>query len=177
MQRKSVALNNNNKQTDQGDITSGDWSTSGTTSTGNGGKVGGGQAQTASNTSTATTNMTNSGTRRVGNNGGNERRIYNDGYDDEYNNYIIRPGERFADRYEIESLIGKGSFGQVVKAYDHTKQCHVAIKIIKNRKLFNKQAATEIKLLKLMNNYQCNGSTAGFSIGKDKIGMLICANN
>ncbi|KAI2802381.1 Dual specificity tyrosine-phosphorylation-regulated kinase 1A [Blomia tropicalis] len=164
MQRKSVALNNN-KQTDQGDITSGDWSTSGTTSTGNGGKVGGGQAQTASNTSTATINMTNRG---------NESRIYNDGYDDEYNNYIIRPGERFSDRYEIESLIGKGSFGQVVKAYDHTEQCHVAIKIIKNRKLFHNQAATEIKLLKLMNKYECNGSTAGrmvdgFSIGKDKI--------
>ena len=173
MQRKSVALNNNNKQTDQGDITFGDWSTSGTTSTGNGDKVGGGQAQTASNTSTATINMTNRG---------NESRIYNDGYDDEYNNYIIRPGERFSDRYEIESLIGKGSFGQVVKAYDHTGQCHVAIKIIKNRKLFHNQAATEIKLLKLMNNYEWNGSTAGrmvdgFSIGKDKIGMLICANN
>ncbi|KAJ6222027.1 hypothetical protein RDWZM_000572 [Blomia tropicalis] len=165
------------QQTDQGELTSGDWSTSGTTSTGNGGNVGGGQAQTASNTSTATTNMTNSGTRRVGNNGGNERRIYNDGYDDEYNDYIIRPGERFSDRYEIESLIGKGSFGQVVKAYDHTGQCHVAIKIIKNRKPFLNQAATEIKLLKLMNNYECNGSTAGrmvdgFSIGKDKIVKL-----
>ncbi|KAJ6215376.1 hypothetical protein RDWZM_009876 [Blomia tropicalis] len=163
MQRKSVALNNN-KQTDQGDITSGDWSTSVTTSTGNGGKVGGGQAQTASKTSTTTINMTNRG---------NESRIYNDGYDDEYNNYIIRPGERFSDRYEIESLIGKGSFGQVVKAYDHTEQCHVAIKIIKNRKLFHNQAATEIKLLKLMNNYECNGSTAGFSIGKDKIGCIL----
>lgn len=97
-----------------------------------------------------------------------ERKLYNDGYDDEYNDYIIRPGEKFLDRYEIESLIGKGSFGQVVKAFDHMSQCHVAVKIIKNRKPFLNQAATEIKLLKLMNNYECSGSQ--LMLGKDKIG-------
>ena len=75
------------------------------------------------------------------------------------------------DRYEIESLIGKGSFGQVVKAYDHELLCHVAIKIIKNRKPFQIQAATEIKLLKLMNNYDCNNNP-NMSIGKDKIVRL-----
>ena len=38
---------------------------------------------------------------------------HNDGYDDENYDYIIRSGEKFIDRYEIDSLIGKGSFGQV----------------------------------------------------------------
>ena len=38
----------------------------------------------------------------------------NDGYDDENYDYIIRGGEKFLDRYEIDSLIGKGSFGQVI---------------------------------------------------------------
>ncbi|UXI19741.1 hypothetical protein NH340_JMT05684 [Sarcoptes scabiei] len=99
-----------------------------------------------------------------------ERKLYNEGYDDESNDYIIRPGEKFVDRYEIESLIGKGSFGQVVKAYDHTSQCHVGIKIIKNRKPFLNQAATEIKLLKLMNNYECNGTS--LYLGKEKIVKL-----
>lgn len=42
-----------------------------------------------------------------------ERKLYNDGYDDENHDYIIRAGEKFLDRYEIDSLIGKGSFGQV----------------------------------------------------------------
>lgn len=42
-----------------------------------------------------------------------ERKVYNDGYDDDNHDYIIKPGEKFEDRYEIDSLIGKGSFGQV----------------------------------------------------------------
>jgi dual specificity tyrosine-phosphorylation-regulated kinase 1 len=39
--------------------------------------------------------------------------LYNDGYDDENYDYIVKVGEKWFDRYEIESLIGKGSFGQV----------------------------------------------------------------
>jgi len=55
-------------------------------------------------------------------------------------------------RYEIDSLIGKGSFGQVVKAYDEAEKCHVAIKIIKNKKPFLNQAQIEYKLLEMMNH-------------------------
>ncbi|XP_050300387.1 serine/threonine-protein kinase minibrain isoform X2 [Anthonomus grandis grandis] len=80
-----------------------------------------------------------------------ERKIYNDGYDDDNHDYIIKTGEKFLDRYEIDSLIGKGSFGQVVKAYDHVEQCNVAIKIIKNKKPFLNQAQIEVKLLEIMN--------------------------
>lgn len=48
-----------------------------------------------------------------------ERRLYNNGYDDENYDYIIRAtvpghnGDMLSDRYKIDSLIGKGSFGQV----------------------------------------------------------------
>ncbi|XP_074978892.1 dual specificity tyrosine-phosphorylation-regulated kinase 1B-like isoform X2 [Caretta caretta] len=56
-------------------------------------------------------------------------------------------------RYEIDSLIGKGSFGQVVKAYDHHDQEWVAIKIIKNKKAFLNQAQIELRLLELMNQH------------------------
>ncbi|EEB14142.1 serine/threonine-protein kinase minibrain, putative [Pediculus humanus corporis] len=80
-----------------------------------------------------------------------ERKIFNEGYDDDNHDYIIKNGEKFLDRYEIDNLIGKGSFGQVVKAYDHEEQCQVAIKIIKNKKPFLNQAQIEVKLLEMMN--------------------------
>lgn len=40
---------------------------------------------------------------------------------------------------------------QVVKAFDHEEQCHVAVKIIKNKKPFLNQAQIEVKLLEMMN--------------------------
>ena len=43
------------------------------------------------------------------------------------------------------------SLFQVVKAYDHEEACHVAIKIIKNKKPFLHQAQIEVRLLELMN--------------------------
>uniref|UniRef100_A0A6I8N1N0 Uncharacterized protein n=1 Tax=Ornithorhynchus anatinus TaxID=9258 RepID=A0A6I8N1N0_ORNAN len=42
-----------------------------------------------------------------------ERKVLNRGYDDDNHDYIVRSGERWLERYEIDSLIGKGSFGQV----------------------------------------------------------------
>lgn len=42
-----------------------------------------------------------------------ERKVFNDGYDDDNYDYIVKNGEKWMDRYEIDSLIGKGSFGQV----------------------------------------------------------------
>ncbi len=89
----------------------------------------------------------------------NKKRLYNDGYDDEYYDYIVKSGEKFLDRYEIDSLIGKGSFGQVVKAYDHEEQEYVAIKIIKNKRPFLQQAQIEVRLLELMNQNENENSS------------------
>ena len=41
-----------------------------------------------------------------------ERRQHND-YDDDNYDYIVKAGETWMDRYAIDALIGKGSFGQV----------------------------------------------------------------
>lgn len=78
---------------------------------------------------------------------------HNNGYDDENHDYILQPGEIFNNRYQIECHIGKGSFGQVAKAYDSVEQQDVAIKIIKNKKPFHDQAQIEIKLLEMMNKH------------------------
>ena len=49
-----------------------------------------------------------------------ERKVFNDGYDDDNYDYIVKNGEKWMDRYEIDSLIGKGSFGQVIDYKLHT---------------------------------------------------------
>ncbi|XP_065845787.1 dual specificity tyrosine-phosphorylation-regulated kinase 1A-like [Oscarella lobularis] len=87
----------------------------------------------------------------------NKKILLNDGYDDEHYDYIVRNGEKWMDRYEIVSLIGKGSFGQVVKAFDDQDKDYVAIKIIKNKKPFLNQAKIEVKLLELINKYDTEG--------------------
>lgn len=58
-----------------------------------------------------------------------ERKLYNDGYDDDNHDYIIKQGEKFLDRYEISSPIGKGSFGQV--------RANILIEQITNQKNMN----------------------------------------
>jgi len=46
-----------------------------------------------------------------------KEKLYNTGYDDANCDYIVKNGEKWNDRYEIDSLIGKGSFGQVCKIF------------------------------------------------------------
>ena len=73
--------------------------------------------------------------------------VLNDGYDDQHYDYIIHSDEVFYERYVLKHRIGKGSFGQVVCAYDQQTMKEVAIKIIKSRRPFTLQAQTEINLL------------------------------
>jgi len=75
----------------------------------------------------------------------------NNGWDDENYDYIVKAGELFSDRFVVSSVIGKGSFGQVVKAHDNLRAEPVAIKIIKSKKPFLQQAKTEIELLQFLN--------------------------
>ncbi|XP_039625706.1 dual specificity tyrosine-phosphorylation-regulated kinase 2 isoform X2 [Polypterus senegalus] len=71
----------------------------------------------------------------------------NGGYDDDQGSYIHVPHDHIAYRYEVLKVIGKGSFGQVVKAYDHKMHQHVALKMVRNEKRFHRQAAEEIRIL------------------------------
>lgn len=76
---------------------------------------------------------------------------HNHGWDDENYDYIVTSGELFYGRYRIKERIGKGSFGQVVRAEDVDTRKDVAIKIIKSKKPFLIQAKTEIELLTHLN--------------------------
>mmetsp|Transcript_18241 Transcript_18241/g.30647 ORF Transcript_18241/g.30647 Transcript_18241/m.30647 type:complete len:544 (+) Transcript_18241:275-1906(+) len=73
--------------------------------------------------------------------------VHNDGYDDQNYDYILQGDEILKDRYILKHKMGKGSFGQVVCAYDRERKVEVAIKIIKSRKPFLIQARTEIDIL------------------------------
>uniref|UniRef100_T1JLC7 dual-specificity kinase n=1 Tax=Strigamia maritima TaxID=126957 RepID=T1JLC7_STRMM len=68
-------------------------------------------------------------------------------YDDDQGSYIHVPHDHIAYRYEVIKILGKGSFGQVVKAYDHKNQLHVALKMVRNEKRFHRQAQEEIRIL------------------------------
>ena len=63
---------------------------------------------------------------------------------------VLMKKERERER-EIDGGSDWAVGAQVVKAYDHEEQCHVAVKIIKNKKPFLNQAQIEVKLLEMMN--------------------------
>ncbi len=57
----------------------------------------------------------------------------NNGFDTDSNEYLSRINEHICYRFEIVKKLGKGSFGVVLKAYDHKKKEYVALKILKNK--------------------------------------------
>ncbi|XP_013772656.1 dual specificity tyrosine-phosphorylation-regulated kinase 2-like [Limulus polyphemus] len=71
----------------------------------------------------------------------------NCGYDDDQGSYLHVPHDHIAYRYEMLKIIGKGSFGQVIKAYDHKNHQQVALKMVRNEKRFHRQAQEEIRIL------------------------------
>jgi dual specificity tyrosine-phosphorylation-regulated kinase 2/3/4 len=74
----------------------------------------------------------------------------NSGYDDDRGDYSIVIGDHFAYRYEIVSILGRGSFGQVCRCVDHKSKETVAIKVIRNKKRFHQQGLVEVKVLELL---------------------------
>lgn len=78
---------------------------------------------------------------------GEEGASQNGGYDDENGSYNKVLHDHISYRYEILEVIGKGSFGQVIRALDHKTGQYIAIKIIRNKKRFHHQALVEVKIL------------------------------
>jgi len=81
--------------------------------------------------------------------------VPNFGYDDERGDYTIVAGDHLAYRYEIIDILGKGSFGQVVRCIDHKTGVLVAVKIIRNKKRFHQQALVEVNILQKLREWVC----------------------
>lgn len=82
---------------------------------------------------------------------GFETKVY--GFDDNNGSYITVVHDHIAYRYEVLNIIGKGTFGVVLQAFDHKTQQKVALKVIRNQARFHTQAKEEIKILtKLLDN-------------------------
>ena len=77
----------------------------------------------------------------------------NFGYDDERGDYNIVEGDHLSYRYEVVDILGKGSFGQVVRCVDHKTGILVAVKIIRNKKRFHQQALVEVNILKKLREW------------------------
>lgn len=77
----------------------------------------------------------------------------NFGYDDDRGDYNIVLGDHLAYRYEVVDVLGKGSFGQVVRCVDHKTGALVAVKIIRNKKRFHQQALVEVNILQKLREW------------------------
>lgn len=85
----------------------------------------------------------------------NSTSLPNFGYDDERGDYMIVRGDHLAYRYEVVDVLGKGSFGQVVRCVDHKTGGLVAVKIIRNKKRFHQQALVEVNILQKLKEWVC----------------------
>lgn len=82
--------------------------------------------------------------------------------DDDDGYYIVKNGAPFANgRFIIKKLLGQGTFGKVVKAYDKKTNSYVAIKIIKSIKKYREASKIELRVLTMLkkhdptNKFQC----------------------
>ncbi|CAD8209375.1 unnamed protein product [Paramecium pentaurelia] len=76
---------------------------------------------------------------------------FNNGFDTQDGDYIFIKQDQIAYRYEMLEKLGHGSFGYVFKVMDHKHHQEVALKIIKNKEKFYKQALIEIDILRIVN--------------------------
>lgn len=69
-------------------------------------------------------------------------------YDDKGGEYHIVIRDHLQYRYEVIDILGKGSYGTVLKCKDHKKAALVAVKIFKNKSYIRSQGLNEILILR-----------------------------
>ncbi|EAU34186.1 protein kinase lkh1 [Aspergillus terreus NIH2624] len=78
-------------------------------------------------------------------------------YDDDDGHYIVNPNTPLTDRYSIIKLLGQGTFGKVVEAYDKQRKTRCAVKIIRSIQKYRDASRIELRVLStLASNDQSN---------------------
>ena len=85
--------------------------------------------------------------------GSKDSKLLNYGFDTDTQEYIVLMNEHLAYRYEVVKKLGKGSFGIVLRCFDHKTKEFVALKILKNKKRLYKQGLVEAKLIENLNKH------------------------
>ncbi|KAK3799321.1 hypothetical protein RRG08_048828 [Elysia crispata] len=80
-------------------------------------------------------------------------------FDDDENFYKVVPRDHISYRYEVAEKpnLGKGTFGQVIKAFDHKERIFVALKLVRNERVYLKQAREELRVLQVLRKQDPNG--------------------
>ncbi|PGH21458.1 CMGC/CLK protein kinase [Polytolypa hystricis UAMH7299] len=67
--------------------------------------------------------------------------------DDDDGHYIVNTDTSLTDRYSIIKLLGQGTFGKVVEAYDKVKKTRCAVKIIRSVQKYRDASRIELRVL------------------------------
>ncbi|EFR04247.1 CMGC/CLK protein kinase [Nannizzia gypsea CBS 118893] len=67
--------------------------------------------------------------------------------DDEDGHYIVNPDTNLTDKYSIIRLLGQGTFGKVVEAYDRQRKTRCAVKIIRSVQKYRDASRIELRVL------------------------------
>lgn len=94
--------------------------------------------------------------RRFGGSTAATGKFHNYGFDDDKGNYEVFAGDHIAYRYRILGVLGKGSFGKVVKCLDHKTGKLVAVKMIISRKKFHMQGLVEADILRSLRQWDAS---------------------
>lgn len=72
--------------------------------------------------------------------------------DDDDGHYIVTEDMPIGDRYQVNRLLGQGTFGKVVEAYDRRNRSKCAIKIIRSVQKYRDASRIELRVLQTLSH-------------------------